>query len=146
MTLRAPGFPEARVRERARSGTGAVFPAQEEYGNTLFGAGPTVADTGDDLEHLRLVPPVFVPYRLEKLLELAREPTHADVGLDTDIGGLRSTLPVYVSAFGSTAAAADTDLGTAVSRQAGRLGIPMVVGENIVPVNGYRPTVRRARR
>src|SRR5205823_12701196 len=35
---------------------------------------------------------------------------------------------------------ASTDLGVAVSRQAGRLGLPMVVGENVVPVNGYHAT------
>jgi isopentenyl diphosphate isomerase/L-lactate dehydrogenase-like FMN-dependent dehydrogenase len=61
---------------------------------------------------------------------------HDDVLLDTDIGGLRSALPVYVSAFGSTQAAG-AGFGTAVARQAGRLGIPMVIGENVVPVNGY---------
>ncbi|MEV7130478.1 glutamate synthase-related protein [Streptomyces sp. NPDC093260] len=133
MTLRAPGFPEAQVRDRARRGPRAAFPAVEEYGSTLFGGGSLA---GDELDRMRLVPPVFTPFRWEKLLELGREPVHDDVRLDTDIGGLRSTLPVYVSAFGSTRAAA-TDLGVAVSRQAGRLGIPMVIGENIVPVNGY---------
>ncbi len=45
-------------------------------------------------------------------------------------------MPVYLSAFGSTQVAS-TDLGQAASRQAGALGIPMVIGENIVPVNGY---------
>jgi hypothetical protein len=45
------------------------------------------------------------------------------------IGGFASTLPLYLSAFGSTRVA-DVDLGVAASRQAGRLGIPMVIGEN----------------
>jgi glutamate synthase domain-containing protein 2 len=61
---------------------------------------------------------------------------YRDVELDTVVGGLRSTLPLYLSAFGSTQAAS-VDLGLAASRQAGRLGIPMVVGENVMPVNGY---------
>jgi hypothetical protein len=82
------------------------------------------------------VPPVFVPRRLDKLLELGREPSYRDVDLTTGLGGFRSPLPAYVSAFGSTRVAGG-DLGRAVSIQAGRLGIPMVIGENVVPVNGY---------
>ncbi|MGF0176747.1 glutamate synthase-related protein [Streptomyces sp. Marseille-Q5077] len=137
MTLRAVGFPESEVRRRARRGADAAFPAGAEYGSTLLGA-DVAPGGGDDMDHMRLVPPVFTPHRWEKLLELGREPVHQDVRLDTDIGGLRATLPLYVSAFGSTRAAAGTDLGTAVSRQAAQLGLPMVVGENVVPVNGYR--------
>jgi len=138
--LRAAGFPEAQVRARARRGPDAAFPAREKYGAALFGAAVGQAGTDDDVDRLRIVPPVFTPYRWEKLLELAREPIHEDVRLDTDIGGLRSTMPVYVSAFGSTRATAGSELGTAVSRQAGRLGIPIVIGENVAPINGYRQT------
>jgi len=139
--LTAPGFPEAAVRDRARNGVACAFPPAEEYGATLYGAGTpphglATAPAGDRLEHLRLLPPVFMEERLEKLIDLGREPLHSDVCLDTDIGGFASRLPLYVSAFGSTAAAPG-DLGVAVSRQAGRLGIPMVIGENIVPVIGY---------
>jgi len=135
--LTAPGFPERQVRARAESGQTSAFPDSEQYGLTLFGehdaAGPHVPDA---IDRMRLVPPVFVPIRLAKLIDLGREPTAGDVDLSTVIGGLRSALPVYVSAFGSTAAAGG-DLGIAVARQAGRLGIPMVIGENIVPVSGY---------
>ena len=66
----------------------------------------------------------------------AREPWYQDVDLRTVVGGFPSPLPVYVSAFGSTQAAS-ADLGLAASRQAGRLGIPIVIGENVMPVNGY---------
>ncbi|MGW1927613.1 hypothetical protein ACWCQ0_54585 [Streptomyces massasporeus] len=34
--------------------------------------------------------------------------------------------------------AASHDLGEVAGRQAGALGIPLVIGENVVPVNGYR--------
>ncbi|GAA2039520.1 glutamate synthase-related protein [Catenulispora yoronensis] len=146
--LSTPGFPEDAVRRRARLGAEAVFPAVEDYGHVLFGAttgNTTGADTGtngsadasaDGINALRIVPPVFMPARLEKLIELAREPLPSDVDLATDISGFRSPLPFYISAFGSTQVAS-TDLGTAVSRQAGALGLPMVIGENVVPVNGY---------
>jgi methylamine---glutamate N-methyltransferase subunit C len=137
-TLRAGGFPESAVRARAESGPASAFPAPAEYGHTLFGADPV--DSGgvpaDMIDRLRLVPPVFVPHRLDKLLELAREPVYRDVALDTEVGGFRSTRPLYLSAFGSTESASVAH-GLAASRQAGRLGIPMVVGENVMPVNGY---------
>nr|AGS49405.1 ferredoxin-dependent glutamate synthase [uncultured bacterium esnapd4]QEO74991.1 omn16 [uncultured bacterium] len=133
MTLRAPGFPEQDVRARAAHGPAGIFPGLTEYGTTLFGA---VAESGDRLDAARLVPPVFMPQRLEKLIELGREPMYDAVDLTTSIGGFRSALPLYVSAFGSTRVASD-DLGVAAARQAGRLGIPLVIGENVVPVNGY---------
>ncbi|GAA3090591.1 glutamate synthase-related protein [Streptomyces roseofulvus] len=136
--LVAAGFPADAVRDRARRGTAALFPPGESYGRTLFGAArPGAAAPGTDLlDELRLVPPVFMPRRLEKLIDLAREPLHHDVHLATAVGALRSPLPAYLSAFGSTQVAS-ADLGTAASRQAGRLGLPMVIGENVIPVNGY---------
>ena len=133
-SLHAPDFPEDAVRARARIGPAAAFPDTGEYGRALFGAASGRPD--DPLDALRLVPPVFMPQRLEKLIDLAREPVYADVELDTVVGGFPSALPVYLSAFGSTQVAS-TDLGVVASRQAGRLGIPMVIGENVVPVNGY---------
>ncbi|WP_130799677.1 glutamate synthase-related protein [Streptomyces otsuchiensis] len=139
--LRAPGFPEDAVRARARAGTGEVFPAADGYGARLYGAGTPLPGTDgvafDALDHARLVPPVFMPRRLEKLIELGREPLHGDVELSTDIGGFSSSLPLYLSAFGSTRAGSG-DLSVAAGRQAARLGVPMVVGENMVPVHGYR--------
>ena len=101
MTLRADTFPEAEVRVRARTGTAAVFPDTSGYGTTLYGADPGARPT-DALDAMRLVPPVFVPRRLEKLIDLAREPVYRDVVLDTAVGGFSSTLPLYLSAFGST--------------------------------------------
>lgn len=133
--LRAGAFPEQAVRERARHGAAAVFPDRADYGHALFGAEPG-PEPADRLDAARLVPPVFVPERLEKLIELAREPLHSDVDLSTRVGGFDSPLPLYLSAFGSTQVAS-ADLGVAAGAQAGELGIPMVIGENVVPVNGY---------
>ena len=134
--MRADAFPEAAVRERARAGVAAVFPAADDYGRALFGA-DLDADARlrqDPVDRLRLVPPVFVPERLAKLIDLAREPVYSDVDLETTIGGFRSMLPLYLSAFGSTEAAG---IGIPAAQQAGQLGIPMVVGENVMPVNSY---------
>ncbi|QDY75599.1 glutamate synthase-related protein [Streptomyces qinzhouensis] len=138
-TVTAAGFPEAAVRARARHGAAAVFPPSGEYGTGLFGAGTPAGegDRSDPLDALRPAPPVFMPRRLEKLIELGREPGHDDVDLRTGVGGFASALPLYLSAFGSTRAGSG-DLAVAAARQAGRLGIPMVVGENTVPVHGYR--------
>jgi hypothetical protein len=133
--LRAHAFPESAVRARALTGTAGVFPDPREYGSTLFGADPS-AVSEDPLDRLRLVPPIFMQRRLDKLIELAREPGYQDVELESTIGGFRSRLPLYVSAFGSTRVAS-VDLGVAASRQAGLLGVPMVIGENVMPVDGY---------
>lgn len=140
----APRLPERAIRARAREGTAAVFPDLDGYGRTLFGAGCGVGSEAepalppDDLDEVRFVPPVFVPGRLEKLLDLGREPLYGDVDLAAQFGGFAAALPVFVCAFGSTqVAGSGLGLGTAVSTQAARLGIPMVIGENIVPMHGY---------
>lgn len=138
--LSAPGFPEEEVRRRARAGVAAAFPPPGEYGRVLFGAEHRgdlyPGGERDPLDALRIAPPVFVPQRLARLIDLGREPDYRDVELTTTIGGFTSSLPAYVSALGSTRAAGG-DLGLALSRQAGALGLPMVIGENVVPVNGY---------
>ncbi|MFJ3904463.1 glutamate synthase-related protein [Streptomyces sp. NPDC090025] len=136
--FRTPGLPDEAIRERARLGTAAAFPDVTDYGTTAFGQDPGLGTEvpTDPIDALRVTPPVFMPLRLEKLIDLAREPLHSDVELATVIGGFASPLPLYLSAFGSTKAAG-TDHVLALSRQAGRLGIPMVVGENIMPIAGY---------
>jgi hypothetical protein len=131
--IQARGFPEDEVR--ARAAAAGVFPAQTDYGTSVFGAVKQVV--GDPLDTALLIPPVFMPERLRRLIELGREPTHEDVDLTTLIGGFHSPLPLFVCAFGSTGVVS-AGLGTALSRQAGRIGIPMVIGENVGPVNGYR--------
>ena len=134
--ISAPHLPEAAIRGRARDGAAAIFPGIEGYGRTLFGAEPRTEPAADELDLARVVPPVFVPRRLEKLFDLGREPLHGDVDLRTVIGGFASPLPVFLCAFGSTQVAG-SGLGLAASEQAGRLGLPMVIGENVVPMHGY---------
>ncbi|MFE6049718.1 glutamate synthase-related protein [Kitasatospora sp. NPDC056446] len=135
-SLHAGGYPQEQVRARARDGAGQVFPPAAAYGHELFGAAqPAPGEGGDVLDATRLVPPAFMPLRLEKLIELGREPLYQDVELATPVGGFSSALPLYVSAFGSTQVAS-RDLGIAAGRQAARLGVPMVIGENVGPVNG----------
>ncbi|MEE1929018.1 glutamate synthase-related protein [Streptomyces sp. TRM 70351] len=139
--LAAPGFPEEEVRRRARLGSAAAFPAPGDYGQLLFGSRPPDRlPPGDVLDTARLVPPVLMPGRLARLIALGREPTYQDVELATDIGGLASALPLYVSALGSTRAVGEDGLGAALSRQAARLGIPLVIGENVALVHGYGRT------
>jgi methylamine---glutamate N-methyltransferase subunit C len=148
--IHASGFPEEDVRARAREGSAQAFPSRADYGSELYGASGCSSQGSalmprDVLEDLRLTPPVFMPGRLEKLIELGREPHHTDVATGADVGGFRSPLPVYVSAFGSTEAITG-ELCRAVSTQAGRMGIPMVIGENITTSLGYRRTDHGAER
>lgn len=115
--LTAEGFPEAAVRDRARHGAASAFPDVKEYGCTVHGQ--RARSRFDALDSFQIVPPVFMPGRMEKLIELGREPLYHDVDLRTEIGGFSSQLPVSLSAFGSTRVAS-TDLGIAASTQAGR--------------------------
>ncbi|MFC9394277.1 glutamate synthase-related protein [Streptomyces sp. NPDC057027] len=133
--LSTPGFPEREIRARARNGTAEVFPDSRTYGTRLYGPGTGAA--ADGLDRARIVPPVFMPQRLEKLIDLAREPEFTDVDLGSRVGGFTARLPLYLSAFGSTRAGSG-DLAVHAGRQAARLGIPMVIGENMIPVHGYR--------
>ena len=135
--LAAPGFPEASVRMRARLGARAIFPDLQTggYGHTVFGQDS--AETIDELDRRRIVPNLLLPSRLEKLVELGREPQPTDVDLTTHLGGFTSPSPLYVSALGSTNAS-HGDTGAALLRQAGALGIPLVIGENVATVHGYR--------
>jgi methylamine---glutamate N-methyltransferase subunit C len=135
-SLTADGFPAEQVRARARHGAACAFPPVDSYGTALLGAQPA-GPTADLLESLRISPPIFMPQRLEKLIELAREPMYGDVETDTVIGGFSAPLPLFVSALGSTSVASATR-AEALGRQAARLGLPMVIGENIVPSTGYR--------
>ncbi|MCX5134087.1 glutamate synthase-related protein [Streptomyces sp. NPDC060011] len=130
--LTAPGLPEDAIRARARDGAAAVFPPADSYGTAVFGG---TREPGDEIDALRLAPPVFMPGRLAKLIDLGREPLYSDVRLTTALGGFDAPVPVYVSALGSTRVAGTS---LALSRQAGRLGIPMVIGENVAPMNGFR--------
>ncbi|MFI5998710.1 glutamate synthase-related protein [Streptomyces sp. NPDC051362] len=130
--LTAPGLPEDAIRARARDGAVAVFPPADSYGTAVFGG---TREPGDEIDALRLAPPVFMPGRLAKLIDLGREPLYSDVRLTTALGGFDAPVPVYVSALGSTRVAGTS---LALSRQAGRLGIPMVIGENVAPMNGFR--------
>lgn len=130
--LTAPGLPEDAIRTRARDGAAAIFPPVASYGTAVFGA---TSEPGDEIDALRLAPPVFMPGRLAKLIDLGREPLYSDVRLTTALGGFDAPVPVYVSALGSTRVAGTS---LALTRQAGRLGIPMVIGENVAPMNGFR--------
>ncbi|KWV34314.1 glutamate synthase [Micromonospora rifamycinica] len=137
--MHAPGLPEERIRDRARRGAPAAFPSADQYGRVAFGSR---SELFDDLDALRLVPPVFMPDRLHKLIELGREPLYSDVDTNSTIGGFSAPLPVFVCAFGSTRIAAG--LGEAISRQAGRLGLPMVIGENLVPTAQFSAGTAKA--
>ncbi|WP_327001063.1 glutamate synthase-related protein [Dactylosporangium sp. NBC_01737] len=134
--LKAPQMPEQAIRARARDATAAVFPDLADYGHALFGATPRSTVDADELDLARVVPPVFMPRRLERMFDLGREPLPADAALGCEIGGFAAPLPVFLCAFGSTQVAGG-GLGVAASAQAGRLGIPMVIGENVVPMHGY---------
>ncbi|MFG1891715.1 glutamate synthase-related protein [Micromonospora sp. NPDC049051] len=134
--IEADHFPGDAVRLRARLGLAAAFPPQEGFGRAVYGGRPG-ARTGDPLDDVRLVPPIFSTDRLEMLIELGREPTYSDVRLESTIGGFTAPLPIFVCAFGSTELVS-SGMSDTLARQAGALGLPMVIGENVVPMHDFR--------
>lgn len=136
----AAGFEpwEVESRRRAREGLLSLFPLRDvsEYGHRTFGQRrERPARSGLTWDAIALAPPLFVPKRFEKMLELGREPYFTDVDLATPTGGFRSALPVYVSALGSTDIASQG--GLRIAAATGAKGVPMVLGENIGTVRGY---------
>lgn len=134
-------YPVDDILNRAKLGADAVYPSDiiQAFGTALLGAEvfdrrgrpryPTL-DTS-----IFLVPPGFTPKRMDRLVELGREPLYFDVDLHTTIGGFRSRMPWMVSAMGSTDVA--NRHGVEVSNAAAQAGVPMGIGENVVTMRGY---------
>ena len=75
---------EAETRRRAKEGLLALFPLRDvsEYGHRTLGQRhERAARSGLTWDQMALVPPLFVPKRFEKMLELGREPYFTDVDL-----------------------------------------------------------------
>ena len=119
MSAHAPGFPEDEVRARARNGTARCSRPPRATAGRCSAPRPW----SDDLDQARLVPPVFMPQRLGKLIDLGREPSYDDVDLSTAVGGFPSPLPLYLSAFGSTQVGS-AELGIAAGTAGGPAGHP----------------------
>jgi glutamate synthase domain-containing protein 2 len=90
---------------------------------------------GLDLDDLVLVPPLFTPLRLKRMVELGREPLFTDVDTTARIGGFKARLPVLVASMGSSSLANRRRLTIAAG--AARAGAIMGIGENVVTVRGY---------
>ncbi len=108
----------------------SIYPCTPDapYGESWYGGDPS-------LNHIRLVPPICLPHRLDVVAELGREPTPWDVDTSITLGGIPANLPLLVPAMGSTAIAHRH--GVPLARAAARAGIPLVLGENIASVWGY---------
>ena len=99
-------YPLDEILLKAIKGKEGVYPFGElaSYGAAILGTPINRRSyprflTIDDLV---LVPPAFTPKRLEKMAELLREPVFTDVNLETNIGGLKSSMPLVVASMGST--------------------------------------------
>lgn len=141
----AAGFEpwEVEARRRAKEGLATLFPLRDlsEYGHRTFGARfERGARGGVTWDQIALAPPLFTPKRFERMVELGREPYFSDVDLATRIGGFHSSLPIYLSALGSTDAASQG--GLLLAGTAARRGLPMVLGENISTVRGYAKRIK----
>lgn len=148
-----PGIPPesslwglTEIAKRSVFGKAAVYPYFPEnkhdpqFRDLLLGHAQerrfkSLDDLAFVLEELILIPPQFTPRRLDKMVEVLREPVYDDVKTEGLLGGFRVRLPLLVGAMGSTGVA--NRRGLVLAEGAARVGIVMVIGENVVPVRGY---------
>ncbi|MBW3582568.1 MAG: alpha-hydroxy-acid oxidizing protein [Euryarchaeota archaeon] len=123
--------------DKALRGRDALFPfgGTTAFGKTAVG-GDRLGPLGyPGLESLLVAPPLFTPLRMERMLELGREPVHTDVDTRVHLGGFVASMPVTVGAMGSTDIA--NRHGCDIARAAGHAGIVMSIGENVATMRGY---------
>lgn len=113
-----------RIKHMAETGE-TPFP---RYGNHTWGSRKGYPG----LDDLQIMPRLFGGE--EKRIELGRDPIYTDVETETEIGGIKAYMPALVCALGSTKAA-NTVADQLVAGAAG-LGIPYVIGENVMVTHG----------
>jgi len=104
------------IGKKAREGR-TLFP--EPFGAAQFGAEKRIPN----LEDIQIIPELYGDGVIFK-----------EVKTETEFGGFRVKAPVSVAALGSTKVAHDQ--GAVLAKGAARAGIPMVVGESVLPTYG----------
>lgn len=138
-------YPLDEILLKAVKGEEGVYPFGElaTYGAAMLGA--PINRRGYPrfltLDDIILTPPAFTPKRLEKMSELLREPVFTDVNLETNIGGLKSSMPMVVASMGSTDIASRYSI--VIAKAAAKEGIPFGIGENVHTVRGYDKRLTR---
>jgi len=129
-------YPIDEIFRRAKLGELAVYPPKDEFGYNVFGA-----DVYDKprrfllLDDIVLLPPQFTPERLEKGIELLREPLYIDVNTESVVGGFKVKMPVVCAAMGGTHIA--NLIGPKIAEACAEMGIIYSLGENIASIRGY---------
>ncbi len=129
-------YPIEEIFRRAELGEKAIFPRSDEFGYNVFGT--NVYDRPRRfllLDDLILLPPQFTPERLEKGVELLREPLYIDVDTTTEIGGFKVSMPVHCASMGGTHIA--NLLGVKIAEACAKMGLTYGMGENIASIRGY---------
>ncbi len=86
------------------------------------------------LDDILLLPPLFTPQRLEKGIELLREPLYIDVSTEVEVGGFKLRIPVICAPTGGEIADL---LGPRIAEACAEMGIAYSLGENIASKRGY---------
>ncbi len=129
-------YPIEEIFRRAKLGEMAVYPPKDEFGYNVFGADVyTKPKRFLLLDDIVLLPPQFTPERLEKGIELLREPLYTDVSTETVIGGFKVSMPVVCAAMGGTHIA--NLIGPKIAEACAEMGIVYSLGENIAATRGY---------
>ncbi len=129
-------YPIDEIFRRAKLGELAVYPPKDEFGYNVFGADVyTKPRRFLLLDDIVLLPPQFTPERLEKGIELLREPLYTDVSTEASVGRFRVRMPVVCAAMGGTHIA--NLIGPKIAKGCAEMGIVYSLGENIAAIRGY---------
>ncbi len=139
-------YPIAEIARRALKGRDAIYPFGTfmEYGTAILGSTVSLQryPRFPNLDNtIILLPPAFTPKRLEKMVDLLREPTFEDVNLECEIGGFKVSMPIVAGTMGSTAIASKTSL--TIAKACAKMGIIYGIGENVATVRGYSKRLTR---
>ncbi len=129
-------YPINEIFRRAKMGRLAIYPPKDEFGYNVFGADVHAKPKRFLLlDDIILLPPQFTPERLEKGVELLREPLYTDASTEARIGGFRVRMPVNCAAMGGTHIA--NLIGPKIAKGCAKMGIIYSLGENIAAIRGY---------
>jgi len=123
-------YPIEEIFRRAKLGSASLRPLEDEF--TL---GIDVHELMESfLDDILLLPPLFTPQKLEKGIELLREPLYIDVNTEVEVGGFKLRIPVIYAPTGGEIA----DLsGPRIAEACAEVGIAYSLGEDIASKRGY---------
>jgi hypothetical protein len=122
-------YPIEEIFRRARLGSASILSLEGEF---VLGVDEELMESL--FNDILILPPLFTPQRLEKGIELLRDPLYIDVDTEVEVGGFKLRMPVVCAPPRGRVA----DLsGQRVAEACAEMGIAYSLSEDIAPIRGY---------